>query len=521
MSKQSYEDYFKKSMVSCFNEEPAPKKVKSDCTGINDTTTNGTSSETQNNCSDKNTLSEDQERVVNEIIDNPAQNFFITGEAGTGKSRILLELKKRWADNIHSAACLSPTGVAAFNIGGSTIHSCFKLGKMDSFCDVIIEQALYKMAEEGFPYKTVVFDEVSMISRKIMVLVDVILRQKLNENLPFGGLQIVLFGDFFQLPPVIRDEERMYYFSKLNMKDKKDLLEDGFCFGNLDKKNENVLVLSDVWKSLNLRVFYLKHNFRQISDPTFQKILNQFRHGHIDDETVDAFLMKKKWEDAPDKKRPIILAGKRKTVDNINSAEYKKLTDKETVYNAEIIWSPSCTFSKYEKVVYENKFFEDSGLSRSIALRKGVYAMLRYNVDPRSGLYNGTRGQIVDCESDSVKFEKVHDSLMVSCKKVTFKQKINNSTKNSFTVTQIPFSYAWAITFHKSQGLTFESAILNFSRNEIFLPHQAYVGLSRVKNMENIYFTNINRSDVKKLLRTQKEVLLLDKLLRESNSFTD
>lgn len=402
------------------------------------------------------TLSSEQKELF-ELLEKSNNHYFFTGKAGTGKSVLLQYFRQKSGKNIVICA---PTGVAALNIGGQTIHSLFRIPpgfvKRDS---LKIEKRTAKLLKH---IDAVVIDEVSMVSPDLMDAMDHLLRQAKKSDVPFGGAQMIMFGDLYQLPPVLKDKELYEYFEKNH---------GGYFFFN-----------AHVWRNTSFTTRELSTIFRQ-KDESFKIILNAVREGTVTDEQLALLNMRTV---AAPLDGVVILATINASVTRINETRLAKL----------------------DSLAYEYKAEVDGNLEKSafpadevLRLKKGAQVMLLKN-DKEKRWVNGSIGY-VDSLTDStiqVNIDGVkHTIPKETWKKIryTFNQMTNSIEEDVVSsFTQFPVKLAWAITIHKSQGQTYTSVVIDMGRGA-FAPGQAYVALSRCRTLEGIYLKRpISREDI-------------------------
>ena len=250
-------------------------------------------------------LSEDQKKVIYAIEDG--SNIFVTGSAGTGKSHLLKYLKENYLDSgLHITAS---TGIAAVNVSGQTIHSWAGIG----LANIPLKNILENILSRKFSYlrkrirSTIMLaiDEISMISAEIFDILDHVFRTIRDDERPFGGIQMILFGDFFQLPPISKDKD-----SKNN-----------FCFNSI------------AWHNLNPQIFLLKTVFRQ-RDPKFVKILDNIRFGKIDEEDKQILSSRINAIDTDSSIKPTILSTHNRQVEKVNIAELEQINSPSRFFEA-------------------------------------------------------------------------------------------------------------------------------------------------------------------------------------------
>jgi ATP-dependent exoDNAse (exonuclease V) alpha subunit len=399
------------------------------------------------------TLSAEQARVF-ELVEKTREHVFVTGRAGTGKSTLLNHLSWNTEKQLVIAA---PTGVAALNVGGQTIHSLFRL-PIGVIADHDIEQSaeLRKLLNT---IDTLVIDEVSMVNADLMDAIDRSLRQARHRKAePFGGVQIVLFGDPYQLAPVPGDGEERAYFA--------DTYRSMWFF---DAK---------VWREAELNIVELTEIHRQHEDD-FKAMLNAVRHGRVTRDIADR--LNEVGARRPMNDDAITLATRNDTVNRINSAALAKLGGRLQTAKAEI----SGDFGRGAYPADE-----------TLQLKVGAQVMfLRNDVGQGDGprWVNGTIGTVTkidanvrvevdgqEWEVEPAIWEKFRYSYDAGTKKLT------KDVAAEFT--QFPLRLAWAVTIHKSQGKTYDSAIVDLGARA-FSPGQTYVALSRITALEGLYLT--------------------------------
>lgn len=392
-------------------------------------------------------LSKEQEQMF-EKMETSNAHMFITGKAGTGKSVLLSYFKNYSHKNIVVCA---PTGVAALNIGGQTIHSLFRLP-----IGFIQNERIKVDAKTALIFKhtdVVVIDEISMVRADVMDAIDYVLRKARNNNLPFGGMQIIMFGDMYQLPPVVEDRELHEYFTANN---------GGFYFFN-----------AHIWKTTQLEIYELNMIFRQ-KDEDFREILNAIRKGETHQQVLDRLNSRVEY-DIPEE-NIIALVPTNAQVERINSYRLNMLSGPEHTYTASVEGN------------LERSFFPTD---EYLKLKKQAQVMLIKNDTDRRWV-NGSLGYVTDLTNDEVKVKI--DGEVYSIPKVTWNKirytynhetrKVEEDVIASFT--QFPLRLAWGMTIHKSQGQTYGQVVIDLG-NGAFAHGQTYVALSRCKTLGGIY----------------------------------
>lgn len=393
------------------------------------------------------TLSSEQQALFDRI-EHANNHMFITGKAGTGKSLLLQYLKQ---NSKKKHVVVAPTGVAALNVGAQTIHSLFRIPpqfiKKDSLPIDTRTATLLRNID------MVVIDEISMVRADLMDAIDHRLRQARANPLPFGGVQLVMFGDMFQLPPVVSDRELHKYFEDRH---------GGYFFFN-----------ADVWKKTRFEIYELNQIFRQ-KDEDFKIILNAIREGDVTDAHLQELNQRTSFTIPPE--GVITLATTNAAVFQINCAKLSQLAGDMHEYKAEIIGN------------IEESAFPTEEILR---LKKGAQVMLLKN-DREKRWVNGTLGRIHSLSSSEVKVDI--DGIVYSVPQETWrkiryyynreKNTVEEETISSFT--QFPLRLAWAVTIHKSQGQTFSTIAIDMG-NGAFAHGQTYVALSRCTSLAGLY----------------------------------
>lgn len=395
-----------------------------------------------------------------DLLENTGENVFITGKAGTGKSTLLNYFRSRTRKNI---AVLAPTGVAAVNIQGETIHSFFRFRP-----DVTLNKIKKSKTRSSRLYRAldmIVIDEISMVRSDLLDCVDKFLRlHGPTELLPFGGIQMVFIGDLYQLPPVIHSRERTSFDS---------LYASGYFF-------EASLFTRE---KLKMEFIELQKVYRQ-KDESFLRILNAIRNNTVVDKELALLNQRVRDKANIDTDEYIYLTTTNKTAAQINDARLNSLTTEPRVYHARV----------------EGEFRDEAlPVDKQLTLKEGARVMLLNN-DSLGRWINGTIGTVLAMEQG----DKIEDVVFVELdsgkiEEVTpytwelFHYDLNQQTqqlesKTVGTCTQYPLKLAWAITIHKSQGKTFDKVIIDISGG-VFACGQIYVALSRCRTLAGILLT--------------------------------
>lgn len=401
-------------------------------------------------------LDNEQKEAFNKI-ENSNRNYFITGKAGTGKSFLLKAFVKKTKKKV---VMLAPTGIAALNIGGATIHSTFgyfNLTELDT--DTITLDTLRLKEELKLVLRiveTIIIDEVSMVRADVFDKIDCILRVLNNNSSLFGGKQILLFGDVFQLSPIADKVEEKYLFKRYG----------GVHFFD-----------SEAYKSGNFGFIELSVNHRQKDDRAFFDILNRMRTGDMTNDDIQA-LNRRVVPDANSIGRILSLYPKKADAEKKNEYELKKISGEEYTYKANITYSVEEMNATLEKVF---------PIKDKLRIKCGAVVMMTVN-DPNKSWVNGTIGIVRRLEKERIfvtingQTREVYRCEFVQQEAVCIDGKIRY--RDILRVNQFPIVPAYAITIHKSQGLTFKKIACDISM--CFAPGQAYVALSRCSSLEGL-----------------------------------
>ena len=432
-------------------------------------------------------LSEEQQELFR-LIEDTGEHVFITGRAGTGKSTLLQHFA--WHTKKQIAIC-APTGVAALNVEGQTIHSLFRL-PIGLIGDADIDQndATRRILNA---IETLVIDEISMVNADLMDAIDRSLRQaRGRRGEPFGGVQVVMFGDPYQLAPVpprgdeaayVRDHYRSFWFFDAKV-----------WTGGSTLSDQEGLFQVDTSAELHVRELVQIH--RQ-SDDGFKSMLNAVRYGRVTAEI--AGVLNTQGGRTPPEPEPgevpmITLATRNDIVNKINSQHLHALPGKEQTARAEV----SGDFGRGEASLPAES---------ELKLKVGAQVMFLRNDTAMSGepprWVNGTIGTVtrilggavrVDIDGEEVDVEPaVWERFRYAYDQNT--KKLSRDVVAEFT--QFPLRLAWAVTIHKSQGKTYERAIINLGSGA-FAPGQTYVALSRLTSLEGLYLSRALRpSDIR------------------------
>lgn len=407
-------------------------------------------------------LNEGQKQFCNEVLEG--RNCFLSGSAGVGKSFVVKFLFSFLEKNNISFGKTATTGVAALNIGGSTINSWAGIGLANTdFNDIRKNVFRNKKAIARIGYAKLLFlDEISMCSGELLDILDRIFRSVRGIKSPFGGIQVVFVGDFMQLPPIIKD---------LSLQDKHFAFE------------------STAWGEAKIKPIILTKLIRQDEDSKFAKLLNELRVGDISNISLLEERVNAKIETKNDV-RPAKLLGYNKAVENFNNKVLSNLYG-----DLKTFWAIDS--GEKHHIEYFNK---NCPAPKKLELKIGAQVMLLRNVNIEDGLVNGSLGVISGFE-DKCPVVKFNNGLshIVEKEDWEIKEQVVKDDTIKYKVvarrTQIPLKLAWAFSIHKSQGLTLDAAKIDL--NQAFEAGMGYVSLSRVRNMESLSLTPFDPAKIR------------------------
>ncbi len=390
--------------------------------------------------------------VILDLLENSQENVFLTGNAGTGKSTLLDHFRKSTGKNI---AVVAPTGVAAVNVKGETIHSFFGFPPSITPEKAEQEARTTKKAKIYRALEILIIDEISMVRADLLDSIDIFLKTVRKNNLPFGGVRVIMVGDLLQLPPVVMSQEKAALDS---------LYETPYFFSSS--------AFSSLFGGLysQLKFIELETIYRQ-TEKHFIDLLNKIRNRQLADQDLDSLNSEGDYIDDH-----IILTAINEQADRINQTRLDEIDGPVYSFHA----TRQGDFSVGHSPAAETVF-----------LKTGARVMLLNN-DPLDRWINGTTGTLFRADKDNV-YVKIDGGEMEKIEPVTWKsyKTIFNPEKNTLDVQergsfkQIPLRLAWAITIHKSQGKTFDKVAVDLGRGA-FAHGQTYVALSRCTSLSGL-----------------------------------
>lgn len=393
------------------------------------------------------------------------ESVLLTGPAGSGKTYVLNQFIRRAKRDGKHVSITATTGLAATHLNGSTIHSWSGIGIHDEIPENFHEGLLQGRRDTIAKTDVLIIDEISMLHDYRLDMVDQIARKVRGVDAPFGGIQIVLCGDFFQLPPISRRDSRQGSF----------------------------IVHSYAWRDLDPVVCYLAEQHRQ-NDDMFLEILNAMRAGDVRRHHAEALLTRQGPHD------PFVEATELHTtnvdVDAINLARLQQLPGKEHRYR----------MATTGKETYVSTLKKACLAQEELVLKEGALVMCVRN-NPEKKYVNGSLGVVVDFEKETeFPIVELKNGRKIVMTPETWE--LRDGDKKRASLAQIPLRLAWAITVHKSQGMTLDAARVDLRK--AFVEGMGYVALSRVRSLETLSLAGINQM----ALRVSSDALEIDEQLR-------
>ncbi len=413
------------------------------------------------------TLSSAQKKILRKAYQG--ENLLMTGPGGVGKSLVIKLIVYASQSQGKNIQVCGMTGAAASLLDNAiTLHafSGFRLLRDASKEEIVARvQKNKKAARNWRSIDLLIIDEVSMLSKRFFEMIDSIAKKIRNNDSPFGGIQVIVSGDFYQIPPVAD----------------RGVPDSGkFCFE------------SELWQSIfpPSQVIVMNEVFRQ-NDPKYIKILRQTRRGGISKKTYQA-LLERVGKSFDPEDPPAIITPKRSASVHINQSEMEKIEGKAVRYRM-MINRDQRDYYPHGMIEQEIKTLKRTVMEEDLILKVGAKVMCVANLDMTSekSIVNGSQGIIVSFESGYplVRFENGRLKLIE-------KHKLASESIEGLSIEQIPLILSWAITTHKSQGITLERALID-AGSDNFEYGQIYVALSRVKSLEGVYLTGFDPTKIR------------------------
>jgi len=404
------------------------------------------------------------------------KNIFLTGAAGAGKTYLLNQYIQYLKENYVEVAVTASTGIAATHLQGTTIHSWSGIGVRESMTQKELEKLLItdRIKRNYKKTKVLIIDEISMLHQYQLDMVDAIARYILNNDKPFGGIQVILCGDFFQLPPISSSATK-------------------------DEKHFSFEAAS--WQSGDFYVCYLHEQHRQNNDPLLT-ILNDIRSGTAGEHTKIPLRTRYKKEPQGSTKATKLYA-RNMNVDSINENELMRITTEEKIF--------TMIARGFNALVTGLK--KSCLASEELKLKIGAEVMFIKN-DVSGRYVNGTRCVVVgfDKSDEGWPIVKTYDNRIIIAYPEEWKYEDNGVVHAM--LTQVPLRLAWAITIHKSQGMTLDAAEIDLG--DAFEPGMGYVALSRVRSLNGLKLMNLNEM----ALKVCPKILAHDEVFKNDSAAT-
>ena len=396
------------------------------------------------------------------------ESALLTGPAGTGKTFVLNQFIRASKEEGKYVSVTATTGLAATHLGGTTIHAWAGIGVLDYLPDRFVDHIAKGRREIIEKTDILIIDEISMLHDYRLDMVDEVCRLvRKAPDVPFGGIQVVMSGDFFQLPPVNRAGSR----------------EGGF------------VVHSDAWRELNPVILYLDEQFRQREGDALLDILTSLRANDLRRHHAEKLLERTKYEPPTDADLTE-LHTVNIDVDQINRRRLAGLAGDEVQYTQHTTGSANYVENLQRSVLAPVE----------LVLKLGALVMAVKN-DQSKRYANGSIGMVVDFEpATDYPVVQFRNGRTVVMQPDTWE--LRDGDKKRASISQVPLRLAWAITVHKSQGMTLDAARIDLRK--AFVPGMGYVALSRVRNLDNLYLTGINRT----ALQMSDEAYTIDERLK-------
>lgn len=401
------------------------------------------------------------------------KNIFLTGAAGAGKTYLLNKYINYLKENNVGVAVTASTGIAATHLQGVTIHSWSGIGVKDSLTSKDLEKLLTtnRIYRNYKKTKVLIIDEISMLHKHQLDMVDAIARYILDCDQAFGGIQVILCGDFFQLPPV--------------------------SLGSLAEEKQFAFEAS-VWKEGGFQVCYLHEQHRQGNDPLLA-VLNDIRSGTAGEHTKVPLRTRYKKEPQGATKATRLYS-RNINVDSINEQELATIQGQEKIFTM-----LSVGFGALVEGLKKSCL-----ASEQLKLKIGAEVMFIKN-DTAGRYVNGTRSIVVGFDkSEGWPIVKTYDNEIIIAHPEEWKYEDNGVVRA--TITQVPLRLAWAITIHKSQGMTLDAAEIDLG--DAFVPGMGYVALSRVRSLSGLKLMNLNEM----ALKVHPKILQHDQVFKDSSA---
>lgn len=395
-------------------------------------------------------------------------NVFLTGEAGSGKTYVINQYVDWVRDKGLKVAMTASTGIASTHLNGQTIHSWSGIGIKDEMDEGGLNRLAGndKLVDRVRGTDVLVIDEISMLSHLQLDLIDRVLRHLRESPVPFGGLQVILSGDFFQLPPI--------------------------------GQKARLAPVARVWSKASFAVCYLSTQYRSNDDEQLVELLRSIRNREVDQQHYE-WLIERKVDSAEISPGMTQLYTHNRDVDRVNLDNLKKLDASPKTFTA--------THTGNKKLA--ESLVKGSLIEHKLVLKEGAEVMFIKN-DPEGQFVNGTRARVASTFGSAPRVELLSGKVLIVKPAIW---SVDGDDDKQTSVKQIPLRLAWAVTVHKSQGLTLDQAVMDLSNT--FVPGQGYVALSRLQSLSGLYLLGISNQ----ALAIHPEIADLDEQLKKQSDF--
>lgn len=382
-------------------------------------------------------------------------NVFLTGPAGSGKTFLLNQFIEYLKKEKIGVGITASTGIAATHMGGTTIHSWSGMGVRDVLSDKDLKDLLKRpyLRKHFLSTKVLIIDEISMLHAHQLDIINQICQAFRKSSQPFGGMQVIMCGDFFQLPPVTKGQERAKFVTE-----------------------------SETWHDMHLQICYLDEQYRQ-SDRGFLRVLNDIRSGEVNEVTVE-YLSERLNKDPEGYARPTRLFTHNTDVDAINKTHLDALPGEEKEYFMYSTGSLGLVEMLRRSCLAPER----------LTLKVGAQVMFVKN-NYEVGYVNGTLGEVIGFTKEGSPVVRTFDGDEITVTQASWEVKEDDPSAGSgqvkAAISQVPLRLAWAITVHKSQGMSLDAAEVDLSRS--FVPGQGYVALSRLRSLNGLKLMGMNQ----------------------------
>lgn len=415
------------------------------------------------------------------------RSVFLTGAPGAGKTYTLNQFITWARDHEKTVAVTASTGIAATHINGQTIHSWSGLGVNKAITPALIARIRRWRSLSIKDADILVIDEISMMHAWMLDLVDEICRTIRENEDPFGGMQVIMSGDFYQLPPVTRRNEAV--------QPPADYVLMAERYRDEGRDIEGFVTESTAWRTLQPTICYLTEQHRQENGQLLQ-VLTHIREGHVT--TEDRQALAQRIGRRPEDGTPTVsLFPVNAQADDVNASKLRELDTAPHHYAAKTTGNPKLVTALVKNML----------APQHLMLKEGATVMALKN-DPDRQYVNGSLG-VVSGFSGGYPVVDFDNGCTVLMRPAVWEMTDNDKVLAS--VEQIPLRLAWAITIHKSQGMTLDNAVMDLSRT--FAPGMGYVALSRVEDIDGLYLNGLND----RAFLVSDEAVRLDATLREAS----